>query len=150
MRDEPAPAIAATTIDGVPFNLADLRGRPVIVNFWGPTCVPCRDEFPLLLSKLEEHAADELTIVGVLMYDPPGPARDFMREYGATWATIDDPDGSLRAAYRALGRPQSYFIDADSVVREVQVGALTDARFEQLYGSIRPGGAGSPAAWGRP
>jgi hypothetical protein len=101
--------------------------------------VPCRDEFPLFLEKLEEHAADDLTIVGVLMYDAPGPARDFMRQYGATWPTIDDPNGSLRAAYRALARPQSYFIDAAGIVRDVQVGALTDDRFELLYGKIAPG-----------
>ena len=41
-----------TTIDGTAFDLASLRGRPVIVNFWGPGCVPCRDEFPLFITKL--------------------------------------------------------------------------------------------------
>src|SRR4029079_7578911 len=65
--DQPAPAITGTTLDGVPFDLASLRGRPVIVNFWGPTCEPCRDEFPLFTAKLAEHAADGVTIVGVRM-----------------------------------------------------------------------------------
>ena len=148
MRDAPAPPIAGTTIDGAPFDLADLRGRPVIVNFWGPTCVPCREEFPLFLQELEERGADGLTIVGVLMYDPPGPARDFMREYGASWPTIDDPDGALRAAYRALARPQSYFIDAEGIVRDVQVGALTADRFELLYAKIAPGGSDSTSGSG--
>ena len=52
----PAPAIASTTLDGAAFDLASLRGRPVIVNFWGPSCVPCRDEFPLFKAKLAAHA----------------------------------------------------------------------------------------------
>lgn len=90
-KGEPAPTFSGTTLDGEAFDLASLRGRPVIVNFWGPSCVPCRDEFPLLRAKLDEHAGAGLAIVGVLMFDPPAPARDFIRAYGATWPTVDDP-----------------------------------------------------------
>ena len=89
--DQPAPAIAGTTLDGASFDLAAHRGHPVIVNFWGPSCVPCRDEFPLLAAKLAEHAADGLVVVGVLTDDPPEPARAFVDEYGATWPTVDRP-----------------------------------------------------------
>ena len=55
--DGPAPPIVGTTLDGDAFDLAAYAGRPVIVNFWGPSCVPCRDEFPLLIDKQAEHAA---------------------------------------------------------------------------------------------
>jgi len=148
-RGKPAPGIVGTTLEGAPFDLADLRGKPVIVNFWGPSCVPCRDEFPLFLSKLDEHASDGLTIVGVLMHDPPAPALDFIREFGATWTTVDDPSGEIRAAYRAVARPQSYFIDADGIVRAIQVGEVTGDRFEQQYALIRPGApTGSAVATG--
>jgi cytochrome c biogenesis protein CcmG/thiol:disulfide interchange protein DsbE len=140
----PAPAIAGTTLDGAPIDLASLRGRPVLVNFWGPNCVPCRDEFPLFKSKLAQHAADGLAIVGVLMYDPPAQARNFIAEYGATWPTVDDPDAAIRNAYRAIARPQSYFIDRDGILRSIQVGEVTDAEFERQYGAIR-GAGGSPS-----
>ena len=148
-RGKPAPGIVGTTLDGAPFDLADLRGKPVIVNFWGPSCVPCRDEFPLFLAKLDEHAADGLTIVGVLMYDAPTPALDFIREFGATWTTVDDPTGELRAAYRAAARPQSYFIDTDGILRGYQVGEIKADGFEQKYALIRPGaptGSAAPTA----
>jgi len=140
----PAPAFAGTTLDGEALALADLRGRPVIVNFWGPSCVPCRDEFPLFLAKLAEHRADDLAIVGILMFDPPAPARDFIADHGATWPTIDDPEGAIRTAYRAIARPQTYFIDRDGVIRRIQVGQLTEADFERFYASIA-GPADSPA-----
>jgi cytochrome c biogenesis protein CcmG/thiol:disulfide interchange protein DsbE len=143
--DEPAPPIVGTTLDGAPFDLAGLRGRPVIVNFWGPTCEPCRDEFPLFTSKLAEHAGDNLTVVGILMYDSPDPARAFITELGATWATVDDPDGAIRRTYRVLARPQSYFIDADGVLRAIQVGEISSDRFEAQYATIRPG-AGPPSS----
>jgi cytochrome c biogenesis protein CcmG/thiol:disulfide interchange protein DsbE len=118
--------------------LALLRGRPVIVNFWGPSCVPCRDEFPLFRAKLAEHAADGLAIVGVLTFDPVAPARDFIAAMGATWPTVDDPDGAIRRAYRVVARPQSYFIDADGVLRAIQVGEVSETDFERQYATIAP------------
>jgi cytochrome c biogenesis protein CcmG/thiol:disulfide interchange protein DsbE len=142
-KGQPAPAFAGRTLDGDPLALADLRGRPVIVNFWGPSCVPCRDEFPLFLAKLAEHEADGLAIVGILMFDPPAPARDFIADFGATWPTIDDPDGTIRTAYRAVARPQTYFIDRDGILRELQIGELTDADFERLYASIEGPASGT-------
>jgi cytochrome c biogenesis protein CcmG/thiol:disulfide interchange protein DsbE len=124
----------------VPFDLASYRGRPVVLNFWGPSCVPCRDEFPLFKAKLAEHDADGLAIVGILMDDPPAPARDFIAAYGATWPTIEDPNGAIKAAYRVAARPQSYFIDRDGVLREIQVGQVTADDFERLYASISGAG----------
>jgi cytochrome c biogenesis protein CcmG/thiol:disulfide interchange protein DsbE len=135
---DPAPDITTTTLDGAPFALADLRGRPVIVNFWGPSCVPCREEFPLLAAKLAAHADDGLAIVGVLTDDPVAPARDFIADYGATWPNVVDPDKAFKAAYRVAGRPQTYFVDKDGVIRSIQIGELTDADFERQYARIAP------------
>jgi cytochrome c biogenesis protein CcmG/thiol:disulfide interchange protein DsbE len=135
-RGKPAPAFSGTTLDGALLRLADFRGRPVIVNFWGPSCIPCRDEFPLFKTKLAQLSVDGLAIVGVLTYDPPAPARTFATDYGATWPTIDDPDGAIRTAYRVAARPESYFIDRAGVVREIQVGELTSADFDRLYSAI--------------
>jgi cytochrome c biogenesis protein CcmG/thiol:disulfide interchange protein DsbE len=133
-----APSIVGTTLDGSSFSLAELRGRPVVVNFWGPSCVPCRDEFPLLAAKLAEHAPDGLAIVGVLTDDPPEPARDFVAEYGASWPTVIDPDKALKIAYRVAARPQTYFVGGDGIIRKIQIGELTDADFERQYALIAP------------
>jgi len=117
----------------------------VIVNFWGPSCIPCRDEFPLFEQELAAHAADGLAIVGVLTDDPAAPARQFVADYGATWPTVQDPDGSIKAAYRVAARPQSYFIDRDGILRDIQVGEVTAADFDRLYATIA-GSAASAAA----
>jgi cytochrome c biogenesis protein CcmG/thiol:disulfide interchange protein DsbE len=131
-----APPVAGTTLDGAAFDLAAYAGKPVIVNFWGPSCVPCRDEFPLLEQKLTEHVADGLVVVGVLTDDPVDPARQFAKDYGATWATVVDTDKAIKAAYRVAARPQSYFVDRTGVIRSIQVGELTDADFERQYSRI--------------
>jgi peroxiredoxin len=134
----PAPPVSGTTLHGAAFDLGSLAGRPVILNFWGPSCVPCRDEFPLFVAKLAAHRADGLAIVGVLTDDPPEPARQFAARYAASWPTVEDPDKALKAAYRVVGRPQSYFIDRSGVVRSIQTGYLTDADFERQYARIAP------------
>lgn len=135
---EPVPALVGTTLDGAPFDLASLRGRPVIINFWGPSCVPCRDEFPQFLAKLDEHGADGLAFVGVLTDDPPEPARAFIEEYGATWPTVADPDKGIKAAYRVAARPQTYFVDGGGILRSIQIGPMTDADFERQFARIGP------------
>jgi cytochrome c biogenesis protein CcmG, thiol:disulfide interchange protein DsbE len=136
-KDQPAPEIAGVTLDGTPFRLEDLRGSPVIVNFWGPSCIPCRTEFPLLKSKLEQHAADGLVVVGVLTDDPPDLAREFIADQGATWATVEDPGQAIKSAYRVVARPQSYFIDRDGILRSIQIGEVRDADFERQYNLIK-------------
>lgn len=145
-KGAPAPSIVGTTLDGLPFDLASYRGRPVLVNFWGPSCIPCRNEFPLFKLKLGTHAEDDFEILGVLMYDAPAPARDFITEFGATWWTVDDPDGSIRTAYRVAARPQTYFLDRDGILRSIQVGELTDAEFERQFALISgPAQADAPS-----
>ena len=134
----PAPPIIGTTLDGKPFDLASLRGRPVVVNFWGPSCIPCRQEFPEFLRELEAHKADDLAIVGVLTDDPPEPARQFVAEYGATWPTVIDPDQAIKRTYRIVGRPFTWFIDRSGVIRSRQIGGpMTEAEFERHFDRIR-------------
>ena len=131
-----APSIAGTTLDGAAFDLASLAGKPVLINFWGPSCVPCRNEFPLFEAKLAQHGGEGLTVVGVLTDDPVEPARDFVAQYGANWPTVVDPAKTIKAAYRVAARPQTYFIDRAGVIRSIQVGELTDADFERQFAKI--------------
>jgi cytochrome c biogenesis protein CcmG/thiol:disulfide interchange protein DsbE len=138
-KGEPAPDIVGTTLDGAPFRLADLRGHPVVVNFWGPSCDPCRTEFPLLKAKLAQHASEGLVVVGILTDDPADLARIFVTDMGATWPTVVDPGAAIKKAYRVVARPQTYFIDRSGVLRSIQVGEARDADFERQFALITGG-----------
>ena len=138
-KGQPAPDIAGTTLDGAPLRLADLRGHPVVVNFWGPSCIPCRTEFPLLKAKLAQHAGDGLLVVGILTDDPVDLARTFVRDEGATWPTVVDPGAAIKGTYRVVARPQTYFIDRSGVLRSIQVGEATDPDFERQFALISGG-----------
>jgi cytochrome c biogenesis protein CcmG, thiol:disulfide interchange protein DsbE len=138
-KGQPVPEIRGTALDGSTVDLASLRGKPVVINFWGPSCPPCVTELPLLASKLQEHAASGLQIVGVLTDDPVEGSQAFATAHGATWPTVIDPDKSIKTAYQVIGRPQSYFVDRDGVLRSIQVGYLTDADFERQFAQISGG-----------
>jgi cytochrome c biogenesis protein CcmG/thiol:disulfide interchange protein DsbE len=136
---QPVPALAGTALDGSTVDLAALRGRPVIVNFWASWCVPCRNEFPLLADRLAELGpADGLVIVGVLFKDEPDLARAFIDDVGAAWPSLPDPDGSIAAAYRVVAPPQTYFVDPDGVLRGLQIGEVREQDFATQYAKIRP------------
>ncbi|MEO5940293.1 MAG: TlpA disulfide reductase family protein, partial [Candidatus Limnocylindrales bacterium] len=96
-KGKPVPNITGTTLDGATLDLSTLRGHPVLINFWGPSCEPCRLEMPLLAKKAAEHAAGGLVIVGVLTDDPVEPARTFESDFGATWQTVIDPGGAIKS-----------------------------------------------------
>jgi cytochrome c biogenesis protein CcmG/thiol:disulfide interchange protein DsbE len=134
---DPAPALTGTTLDGATFDLAALRGRPVIVNFWASWCVPCREEFPLFVDAARVRAGDGLEIVGVeWRNDDDSAAREFAASHGATWPTVTDPDGSRATAWQAVAPPQTYFIGRDGVIRSRQIGALTQAEFDRQLAAI--------------
>jgi cytochrome c biogenesis protein CcmG/thiol:disulfide interchange protein DsbE len=136
---QPAPAITGTALDGSTVDLAQLRGHPVIVNFWASWCYPCREEFPLFEDRLAALGpSDGLQIVGVLYKDEAPLARQFLDDLGAAWPTVDDPDGTLAAAYRVVAPPQTYFIDADGVLQAIQIGQVQEADFDAQYAKIAP------------
>ncbi len=133
---DPAPDITAMDLDGQPVKLSDLRGRPVLVNFWASWCVPCREEMPLLRDELERHQADGLAIVGVIFKDDADPAREFAESFGATWPSVTDPDGSIARAYRVVAPPQTYFIDRAGILRSIQIGEILASDFDGQFPAI--------------
>ena len=131
---KPMPEFSLTTLDGEQLTAEELRGRPVLVNFWASWCVPaCVDEHPVLLDAQERHG-DELAIVGVLYEDRVDDARGFLARYGdGGWPNVIDPGGELAIEFGVTGPPESYLIDADGVVRYKHFGPLTsDVLDEQL------------------
>ena len=81
---------------------------------------------------------DGLQLVGVLYKDQPDLARAFLDDLGATWPSLDDPDGAIAAAYRVVAPPQTYFIDKDGILRGIQIGEVRPEDFDTQYAKIAP------------
>ena len=131
-----APEFAVADLDGNPIRLADLRGRPVIVNFWASWCGPCVDEFPLLDAAAARHRADGLALVGIVFRDNSEAARAFMQRMGAEWPAAMDPGEEIAERYGIYGPPETFFIGPDGVVAARQIGPLTGADLERHLNSI--------------
>lgn len=121
-----APPLVGTTLDGAPFDLAQLDGHVVLVNIWASWCVPCGDELPLIVQAQERLAQAGLRVVTIDTRDGPVAARALLEEVGATaLPAVTDPDGRLAVSWGAHGVPETFVVDADGVIRAFHPGPIS-------------------------
>ena len=115
---KPAPEFAAATLNGSALvRLRELRGRPVLLDFWATWCAPCRDQMPGL-AKLYRDAKDKgLVLIGVNDDETPEQAAAYLREHQYDWPTVyDHKDGALQRDFKVFGIPTLVLIDKDGIV----------------------------------
>jgi cytochrome c biogenesis protein CcmG/thiol:disulfide interchange protein DsbE len=122
---KPLPSISGTTLGDGTWDSASLAGRPALINVWASWCAPCVTEHPLLLDVARQHAG-QLQVVGVLYQDTADAAAAFKAHYGdGGWPDVDDAAGRVAVSLGVTGPPETFFVDADGIVRYHQVGPLT-------------------------
>jgi len=131
-----APDFTLADLDGNPVSLAELRGRPVVVNFWASWCGPCVEEFPLLREAAARHAADGLAVVGIVYQDRSEAAVAFMERNGATWSAAMDPGDRVATAYGIVGPPETFFIGRDGTIVARQIGQFSAASLDAKLAAI--------------
>ncbi|HEY7782109.1 MAG TPA: TlpA disulfide reductase family protein [Ktedonobacterales bacterium] len=126
-----APDFTLAVLNGTPgqrVHLADLKGHPVIVNFWASWCQPCQEESPILEAAWQRYKANGIIIIGVSYQDKPADSLGFLKQYGITYLVgLDDADGAIAVAYGVSGVPETAFIDRSGVVAQKVGGPLDDA-----------------------
>jgi thiol-disulfide isomerase/thioredoxin len=124
----PAPALAFTTRDGAPKQLADFKGKVVLVNLWATWCVPCVEEMPAL-DRLHVQLGDKLTILAI-SEDRQGETvvAPFLAKHGIQHLAIFlDPKTAATNEFSAEGLPSSYLIAGDgTIVGKEEGGAQWD------------------------
>jgi thiol-disulfide isomerase/thioredoxin len=115
----------STVRGSLPDDLAGLRGRVVVIDFWASWCVACRLAIPTLNAWHDRYAARGLTIVGITT-DPAEYAMQASVELGIGYAVASDPDGGTSRAYRAMAIPTLFVVDREGTVRDVMVGYSSD------------------------
>jgi cytochrome c biogenesis protein CcmG, thiol:disulfide interchange protein DsbE len=121
-----APDFEFSSFEGTRMKLSDLRGRPVLVNFWASWCLPCRAEMPDIEGALQSYAPQQFAAVGVNNGERYKTAQEFLDRIGAKFTAFAyDAEARIAKRYAVQGMPTSYFIDAQGVITLVVLGPLT-------------------------
>jgi thiol-disulfide isomerase/thioredoxin len=121
-----APELSGGTLTGDNLSLKSLRGKVVVVNFWGSWCAPCRAESAALVQVAGATARKGVTFLGVVERDSKTNARSFDTGHGVTYQSIFDGDGSLAAQWPgASGPPYTFIIDRRGRVAARILGGVT-------------------------
>lgn len=126
----PAPEIGLADLEGRQVTLASLKGKVVLINFWASWCPPCEKEMGDLQTLYAEEASNGLVVLGINEGEEPGRAAEFLKRKGITFPTVLDQGMQATGRYEVFGLPNSFFIDANGVVRARVVGpfSLDDMR----------------------
>ncbi|GAB4415110.1 MAG: thiol-disulfide oxidoreductase ResA [Anaerolineales bacterium] len=136
-KGSPAPDFEIKYSDGRKVRLSDLRGKPVLINFWATWCPPCRAEVPQIQNAYEKYKASGFVVVAVNVQESTSAVAKFMEDFGMTFTVAIDSSGAIGRLYRVSGIPASFFVDRDGIVREIFIGSLTSAELDQLYALIQ-------------
>ena len=132
--------LALADLEGNTVTLDQMRGKVVLLNFWGTWCGPCRKEIPDFINLMKKHKKDGLEIVGVtLTSGPPENIKAFADKWGINYKLLTDIKGNetqtVTALYgqatgkRITGIPTTFIIDREGVIQKRYVGPRSEAIF---------------------
>jgi cytochrome c biogenesis protein CcmG/thiol:disulfide interchange protein DsbE len=133
-----APDKELTKLDGSgQGEIADYRGRWVLVNFWASWCEPCRAEAPALEAFDRAHAKQGFTVLGINLDDTTGDATAFVRRYGLTYPQLREGDGrDRRDAFGMTGFPESFLVDPQGKLALIRRGPVNEAYLQQMVAPL--------------
>lgn len=113
-------------------NLSDMRGQPVVLNFWASWCVECRYETDVLEQAWLKYRDDGVVFLGVAYADVEPNSIAYMKEFGVTFPHAPDLGTDISQDYEITGVPETFFIDKEGVIRHVQIGAVDQQMLDTL------------------
>ena len=119
-----APDFQLLSLDGTRVKLSEVRGRPVLLNFWATWCAPCRVEMPWLVAIDQKYRAQGLQVIGVSM-DDSGETRKiaaFAKERAVKYPVLLGNASTADAYGGVRFMPQSFFIDPEGKIAKATVG----------------------------
>ena len=121
---KPAPPFALKAVgSGETIDLAALRGKPVVLNFWATWCGPCYEEHPTLVANARN--LPNVQFVGVVFNDEEDKIMRFLAQRGTAYPTLLDTNGKTAIAYGVGGVPETYFINPAGTIVAKYAGPLS-------------------------
>ena len=138
LRGKAAPGFTLTSTDGKKVSLADLKGKPVVVNFWATWCAPCKLEMPWFQEFSQKYKSDGLVVLGLSQDDLETVPKDQIvataKKLGVNY-TILLPDEKVAKAYGGVDYlPETFYVGKDGTVLAETSGAPSK---DQMEANIR-------------
>ncbi len=124
-----APSVELKTLEGKAFQLEDLRGRVVLLNFWATWCIPCRSEIPELNNMHRDLEARGLSVVGVSTYDGAEGVRDFWKDIKQDYPVLLG-DSNVASKFAVGPLPTTFILDREGRIRAKIIGERSRESFE--------------------
>ena len=123
---------------GPRLTLDEVRGRPMVINFWASWCGPCYEEAPHL-QRAHERYGDEVLFIGIQTQDRDARAagRAFIERFDLTFPNVFDGDSRTSIAYGLFGVPETFFVHADGTLQFKYAGPVTEAILSEQIGALR-------------
>jgi len=118
IRKNYAPEFSARARSGEEINLDTLKGKVVLLDFWGAWCVPCRTSLPLLKDLASRVDPNKVAIISIDEYDAKPKWEQFVQSQGMTWPQVYDGDYSLHNAFGVDGFPRYFVLSKDGIILE--------------------------------
>jgi peroxiredoxin len=118
-----APDFALPDLDSKTVNLADYKGKVVLLNIWATWCPPCVEEMPSM-EKLHQELKDEDFKILAVSIDVSGAKAviPFMKKHKLSFSVLTDIEGAIKSLYQTTGVPESFIIDKQGIIVEKVIG----------------------------
>jgi len=136
---EAAPPLQVPQVGGGTIDLANLKGKPVWINFMATWCPSCQDEFPLMNGFAARYAANGLVIVAVDVREDEGAVASFAKQLNATFPLGLDADGKAATTWDALAYPVHFWVGTDGIIRDAALGGIGPDIMAEGLKTILPG-----------
>jgi peroxiredoxin len=118
----PAPDFQLRDSNGTVWNLSDLRGKVVFINFWATWCTVCKAEMVYKESLYKKMQGKPFQMLGILFKDDPRNLTPYFRKIEVSLPTLLSPDDEAAALFGITGVPETFIIDKNGIIREKLVG----------------------------
>lgn len=125
-----APPFTAPTLSGQSLNLLELRGTPVIINFWATWCEPCGVEMPALQTIYDQYRERGFRLVAINLGETPAAVRHWAQKLGLTFDLVLDKRGDIAAQYHLRGQPSTYILSPAGTITHIFYGPVTVATLQ--------------------
>jgi peroxiredoxin len=118
-------------IEGNLHSLADYKGKPVIINFWGTFCPPCVAEMPAIERQYRKYKDQGIVVLAINLSEDDITVRDFLKRFDLSYTILRDKKRMIERQYALRSYPTTFFIGRDGRIMDIDVGGMTDEEIER-------------------